>query len=74
MKYVLNLAKSADLDEMQHYGAFYLGLHCLPKYPFRGFQNTKGYYLAISPPRKDHSISTFDDIFAVKHKEVIFKS
>ena len=31
-----------DPDEMQHYAAFYLGLHCLQKYSFRGFQNTKG--------------------------------
>ena len=22
---------------MQHYAAFHLGLHCLPKYPFKGF-------------------------------------
>ena len=29
-------------DEMAHYAAFHLGLHCLSKYPFRGFQNTKG--------------------------------
>ena len=27
---------------MQQYAAFYLGLHCLPKYSFRGFQYTKG--------------------------------
>ena len=25
------LAKSADPDEMLHYAAFHLGLHCLPK-------------------------------------------
>ena len=25
----------ADPDEMQHYAAFHLGLHCLPNYPFR---------------------------------------
>ena len=31
------LANSADSDEMQHYAAFHLGLHCLPKYLFRGF-------------------------------------
>ena len=36
------LTNSVDPDEMQHYAAFYLGLHCLPKYPFRGFQYTKG--------------------------------
>ena len=34
---VLILANSADPDEMQHYAAFHLGLHCLPKYPFMGF-------------------------------------
>ena len=37
LKIVLILANSADPDEMQHYAAFFLGLHCLPKYPFTGF-------------------------------------
>ena len=32
---VLILANSAEPDEMQHYAAFHLGLHCLSKYPFR---------------------------------------
>ena len=45
LKVVLILAKSADPDEMQHNAAFHLGLHCLPNYPFRGFQYTKGYIL-----------------------------
>ena len=36
------LANNANLDEMQCYAAFHLGLHCLPKYPFRGFQYMKG--------------------------------
>ena len=27
---------------MQHYAAFHLGLHCLPKNPLRGFQYAKG--------------------------------
>ena len=26
---------------MQHYAAFHLGLHCLQKYSFRGFPDTK---------------------------------
>ena len=39
---VLILANSADPDKMQHYAAFHLGLHCLSKYLFRGFQHTKG--------------------------------
>ena len=39
---VLFLASSEDPDEMQHDAAFHLVLHCLPKYSFRGFQNTKG--------------------------------
>ena len=29
---------NVDPDEMQHYAAFHLGLHCLHKYPSRGFQ------------------------------------
>ena len=40
LKIVLMLANSVDPDEMQHYAAFHLGLHCLPTYPFRGFQYT----------------------------------
>ena len=31
----LILANSVDPDEKQQYAAFYLGLHYLPKYPFR---------------------------------------
>ena len=42
LKVVLILPNSTDPDEMQHYAAFHLGLHCLSKYPFRGFQDTKG--------------------------------
>ena len=42
LKIALTSAKSVDPDEMQHYAAFHLGLHCLQKYWFRGFQNTKG--------------------------------
>ena len=36
------VTNSENLDEMQHYAAFHLGLHSLSKYPFMGFQNTKG--------------------------------
>ena len=36
------LENSVDPDEMPHYAAFHLGLHCLSKYPFRGFKYTKG--------------------------------
>ena len=31
----LILANSADSDEIQHYAAFHLVLHCLQQYPFR---------------------------------------
>ena len=34
--------KSVDPDEMQHYSAFHLSLHCLQKYWFRGFPEFKG--------------------------------
>ena len=43
LKVVLMLGSSVGPDEMQLCGAFHLGLHCLPKYPFRGFQYTKIY-------------------------------
>ena len=38
-------------DEIQHYAAFHLGLHCLPKYSFRGFRNTKDliYFTLCTP-------------------------
>ena len=42
----LILANSADPDEMQHNAAFHLGLHCLPKYPFRGLQYNAVHVLA----------------------------
>ena len=39
--------KSVDRDEIQHNAAIHLGLHCLQKYSFRGFQNTKGEYILL---------------------------
>ena len=42
LKVVFIMANNADPDEMQLHAAFHQGLHCLPKYPFRGFQYTKG--------------------------------
>ena len=42
MMIVIILANSVGPDEMQRFAEFHLGLHCLPKYPFRGFQFTKG--------------------------------
>ena len=36
------LANSADPDEMPHNAAFHLGLHCLQKYWFSGYQSFKG--------------------------------
>ena len=41
-KIVFTFTNSVDPDKMQHYTAFYLGLHCLQKYMFRGFRNIKG--------------------------------
>ena len=43
-------ANIADADEMPHYAVFYLGLHCLPKYPFRHPRLPRGKaYNFISP-------------------------
>ena len=33
------LANSTYPDKMLQYVAFHLGIHCLPKYPFRGFES-----------------------------------
>ena len=41
MKFKFILPNSAGPDEMPQNTAFHLGLQCLLKYPFRGFQNTK---------------------------------
>ena len=41
LKIFFTFTNSVDPDEMQHHAAFHLGLHCLPKFPFRGFQYTK---------------------------------
>ena len=40
-EYCFVLANNADPDDMPHDAIFPLGLHCLPNYPFRGF-NIKG--------------------------------
>ena len=42
LKIFFTFTNSVDPDEMQHYAAFHLGLHCLQKYSFRGFPDTKG--------------------------------
>ena len=34
-RFVLICANGTDPDEMPHYGAFHLDLHCLPKYLFK---------------------------------------
>ena len=38
----LTFINSADPDEMQHYAAFHLGLHCFQKCSFRVFSEYKG--------------------------------
>ena len=38
----LNLTEPCRPNEMPHLAAFHLGLLCLPKYPFRDLQYTKG--------------------------------
>ena len=41
MKIFFTFKNCVDPDEMQHYAAFHLGLHCLQKYSFRGFPSAK---------------------------------
>ena len=42
LKNVFILANGVDPDEMPPYVVFYLGLHCLHNYLFRGIENEKG--------------------------------
>ena len=42
LKNFFTFTNSVDPDEMQHYSAFHLDLHCLQKYSFWGFSDTKG--------------------------------
>ena len=41
LKSFLVIANNADPDERLSYVAFYLPLHCLPKYLFNGIQDEK---------------------------------
>ena len=36
LKIFLTFSNSVDPDEMQHFAAFHLGLHCLQNWSFRG--------------------------------------
>ena len=56
LKNDLTSAKSVDPDEMPFYVTFHLGLHFLPKYPFRGFQSTKGYGNQTSLCKREMSL------------------
>ena len=47
LKVFFVLANSAGPDEMPHFVAFHLGLHCLEKDPFNGFQHTKGSLVSL---------------------------
>ena len=42
LKIFFTFTNSVDPDEMQHNAAFHQGLHCMQKYSFSGFPNTKG--------------------------------
>ena len=42
LKIFITFTNSVDPDEMQHYAAFHLGLHCLQNYLLGVSPNTKG--------------------------------
>ena len=68
---MLTLTNSVDPDEMPQYAAFHLGLHCLLKYPFRGFPFTKGYVSAISTILIWHMKMTGDVLVMDSRKKVV---
>ena len=41
LKIFFTFTSSVDPDEIAHYAAFHLGLHCLPKYPLSSFPNIR---------------------------------
>ena len=47
LKIFFVIANCVDPDEMQHYAAFHLGLHCFPKYLFMGFWYTQGRLVSV---------------------------
>ena len=59
MKIAFMMANSADPDEMPHLEAFHLGLHCLPKYPFRGFQKIQRVDMFLKPLDKCRVLNSF---------------
>ena len=50
LKIVFILSNRAYPDKMPPYAAFYLGIHCLPKYLFTGIQNQNNYMQAATMP------------------------
>ena len=46
-EYLFTLTKSVDPDEMKHFAVscYHLSIHCLQKFLFMGFLNTKGYFI-----------------------------
>ena len=49
---------SVDPDEMQHYAAFHLGLHCLQKYLFR---------VSVNPLHYDRLSIYYDNKYGIVH-------
>ena len=49
LKICFTFTNSVDPDEMHHYAAFHLGLHCLQKYSCRGFPRTDKNVLGLCP-------------------------
>ena len=41
----VSFTNGVDTDEMPHYAAFHLGIHCLPKYECRSHYYTKEFYI-----------------------------
>ena len=48
MKIFFTITNSVDPDEILHYAALHLGLHCLQNYSFRGFLNVNKPLITLS--------------------------
>ena len=61
LKIFFIFANSVEPDEMQHFAAFHLGLHCLQKYSFRGIQRVNIKPVGIM--NKHHCLNFFRQFF-----------
>ena len=70
LKILFTFTNSVEPDEMQHYAAFHLRLHCLRKFPLRGFPEYKG--LKSDPTFKCLTKYLLRSVIRVSYMKIVF--